>query len=142
MLLKSVREVYNRYLADPASDPVLRSLPAYEQGDRHARNLNLATLFANTQPFIIDEPAVDLVATLNKQSKGPKDLGPLLLEVPLPFPSTWLEYQEELEGEGVGTHSAGVLIRRTDKIVFAFSFHRTPGRALLGSGPIELALAA
>ena len=78
VLLKSLRDQYRRYLTDPASDPVQRGLLAHEQGHRIARNQQLATLIGNAQPFVIEEAAVDLVATLSTNLKSAADLGPLL----------------------------------------------------------------
>ena len=131
VLLKSLRDQYRRYLTDPASDPVQRGLPAHEQGHRIARNQQLATLIGNAQPFVIEEAAVDLVATLSTNLRSAADLGPLLLEAPIPFPNTWFEYQDPPEGDGAGTSTAGVLIRKTENRIFACSFHKVSGRRFL-----------
>ena len=79
----------------------------------------------NAKPVVLDDAAVDLVATSSMKPGTAADLGPLLLEAPLPFSNTWFEYEEELEGEEAGTRRTGVLVRGTDKGVFACSFHST-----------------
>lgn len=131
VLLKNLREQFSRYLADPASDPVQRGLPANEKGNRIARNQMLATLIGNAQPFVIEEAAVDLVATLSMNLRSAADLGPLMLEAPLPFPNTWFEYQDEGDGDPAQKFVSGVLIRKTESRIFACSFHKVSGRSVI-----------
>ena len=131
VLLKSLRDQYRRYLMDPASDPVLRGVPAHEQVNRIARNQMLVTLIENAQPFVFEEAAVDLIATLSMNLRSAADLGPLLLEAPLPFPNTWFEYQDDLNGDAAGKFISGVLIRKMESRIFACSFHKLTGRSVM-----------
>jgi len=126
MLLKSARETYARYLADPASDPVLRRLPAREQDERYRRNQMIYNMIQQASPFVVEEAALDLVATIRGGVTMVADIGPVLIDAPLPFDTTWMEFREEFED---GTHQEfGALIRKVGKAVLASSIHRTSDR--------------
>lgn len=124
MLLKTVRETYDRYLADPASDPLLISLPGEAQRERFLRVKMIRDLAYRATPFVIEPAALDLIATVQSGVKLVEDFGPLLLDAPLPFDAIWMEFQEEVGGTLTGS---GALIQKiAGKILFC-SFHQPAG---------------
>lgn len=128
MLLKTVRETYDRYLADPASDPLLISLPGEAQRERFLRAKMIRDLSYRATPFFIEPAALDLIATVQSGVKLVEDFGPLLLEAPLPFDAVWMEFQEEVGGILTGS---GVLIQKIAGKILVCSFHQSVGQALI-----------
>ena len=128
MLLKTVRETYDRYVTDPASDPLLMKLRQDAQEERYRRVLMVHKLAYQAVPFVIDPDALDLITSLRTGVKLVEDFGPLLLEAPLPFDAVWMEFVEDVEG--VPTES-GVLIRKSSNRTLVCSFHRRAGAPLV-----------
>lgn len=124
MLLKAVLETYDRYLTTPASDPLLRNLAADVQEMRYQRVHRLRALVGKASPFILDAAALDLVAPIRSGVESAEDIGPLLLEAPLPFDSIWAEFQEDIEHERL---QSGVLIHTSGSGLLVCGFHRPVG---------------
>jgi hypothetical protein len=133
VLLKTVSETYNRYLADPASDPLLISLPVAAQRERLLRIKMIRDLSYRAVPFVIEPAAIDLIATVQSGVKLVEDFGPLLLEAPLPFDAVWMEFQEEVGGILTGS---GVLIQKISGKMLVCSFHQSSGQPLIEPVPM------
>lgn len=128
MLLKTIRETYDRYLADPASDSLLISLAGEAQRERFLRVKMIRDLSYRATPFVIEPAALDLIATVQSGVKLVEDFGPLLLEAPLPFDAVWMEFQEEVGGLMTGS---GVLIQKIAGKILVCSFHQSAGQPLI-----------
>ena len=128
VLLKNVREAYDRYLKNPGSDPLLVSLAGEAQEDRNMRVKMVRDFAYRAIPFIIEPTALDLIATVQSHVKLAEDFGPLLLEAPLPFDSVWMEFEEELAGKRT---ASGILIQKIAGKILVCSLHRTAGESLL-----------
>lgn len=128
MLLKTVRETYDRYLADPASDPLFMKLRGVAQEERYLRVKMVRDLAYRATPFVIEPAALDLIATVQSGVKLVEDFGPLLLEAPLPFDSVWMEFEEDVGGARA---ASGVLIRKVDGKILICNLHRHAGEPLI-----------
>lgn len=128
MFIKLVRETYDRYLADPASDPILIKLRGDSQEERYRRVKMVRDLAYRAAPFVIESAALDLIATVQTGITLVEDFGPLLLEAPLPFDSVWMEFEEDI-GEVHG--QSGVLIQKVAGKILLFSLQRSTGEPLI-----------
>lgn len=128
MLLKMVRETYDRHLADPASDPFFMKLRSDAQEERYRRVKMVRDLAYRATPFVIEPAALDLIATVQTGVKLVEDFGPLLVEAPLPFDSVWMEFEEDIGGSRNGS---GVLIQKVGGKILVCSFHRPTGEPLI-----------
>lgn len=128
MLLKMVRETYDRHLADPASDPFLMKLRSDAQEERCRRVKMIRDLAYRAVPFVIEPAALDLIATVQTGVKFLEDFGPLLLEAPLPFDSIWMEFEEDI---GETRSQSGVLIQKVGGKILVCSLHRSNGEPLI-----------
>lgn len=128
MLIKTVRETYDRYLANPASDPLLISLSGETQKERYLRVKMIRDLAYRAIPFVIEPAALDLIATVQSGVKLVEDFGPLLLEAPLPFDAVWMEFEEDVGGTLTGS---GALIQKIAGKILVCSIHRPAGEPLI-----------
>lgn len=128
MLLKMVREIYDRHLADPASNPFLMKLHSDDQEERYRRVKMVRDLAYRAKPFVIEPAALDLIATVQTGVKLVEDFGPLLLEAPLPFDSVWMEFEEDI---GETRSQSGVLIQKVVGKILVCSLHRPSGEPLI-----------
>ncbi|MBV0893275.1 hypothetical protein KTN05_15790 [Paracoccus sp. Z118] len=128
MLLKTIRETYDRYLTNPASDSLLMKLHHDAQEERYRRVKMVRDIAYRAIPFIIEPGAFDLIASVQSGVKLVEDFGPLLLEAPLPFDSVWVEFEEDVRGRRTGS---GALIRKIGDKTLVCSFHRPAGEPLI-----------
>lgn len=128
MLLKTVRETYDRYLSDPSSDPLLMRLGHTTVEERYRRVKMVRDLAYRALPFVIESSALDLIASVQTGMKLVEDFGPLLIEAPLPFDSVWFEFEEDIDGRRT---ESGVLIQKIVGKILVCSLHRTVGQQLI-----------
>lgn len=128
MLLKAVREIYGRYLENPASDPLLMKLRGDEQEERYQRVRMVRDLAYRAVPFVIEPAALDLISTVRSGVNMAEDFGPLIFEAPLPFDSVWMEFEEDVDGRRTGS---GVLTQKVGDKILVCSFHRPAGQPLI-----------
>lgn len=128
MLIRTVRETYDRYLADPATDSLLKKLRHDAQEERYRRVKMIRDLAYRAMPFVIEPGALDLIASVQSGVKLVEDFGPLLLEAPLPFDSVWMEFEEDAGGRRTGS---GVLIQKVGGKTLVCSFHQPAGQKLI-----------
>ncbi|MCU9847831.1 hypothetical protein OEZ60_07410 [Defluviimonas sp. WL0024] len=128
MLLKIVREIYDRHLADPTSDSLLMKLRGDAREERFQRVKMVRDLAYRAIPFVIEPAALDLVATVQSGVNLVEDFGPLLLDAPLPFDSVWMEFGEEVGGKHIGS---GVLIQKVGGKILVCTLHRPAGEQLI-----------
>tara|TARA_R110001583_G_scaffold195050_3_gene368844 strand:+ start:36439 stop:37335 length:897 start_codon:yes stop_codon:yes gene_type:complete len=123
-----VRETYDRYLAEPESDPFLMKLRSDAQAERYRRVKMVRDLSYRATPFVIESAALDLIATVQTGVKLVEDFGPLLLEAPLPFDSVWMEFEEDI---GETRNQSGVMIQKLGGKILVCSLHRPTGKPLI-----------
>jgi hypothetical protein len=128
LLLKIVRETYDRHLADPESDPFFMKLRSDAQEERYRRVKMVRDLAYRATPFVIEPAALDLIATVQPGVKLVEDFGPLLVEAPLPFDSVWMEFEEDIGGSRNGS---GVLIQKVGGKILVCSLHRPTSKPLI-----------
>lgn len=128
MFIKTVKETYDSYLADPATDPFFKKLQSDAQEGRYRRVKMVRDLAYRAKPFVIEPAALDLIATVQSGVKLVEDFGPLLLEAPLPFDSVWMEFEEDLGGT---RNQSGVLIHKAGDKILVCSLHRPTGGRLI-----------
>ena len=128
MFIKLVREAYDRYLANPASDPIILKLHRDYQEERCRRVKMIRDLAYRATPFVIEPAALDLIGTVQTGITLVEDFGPLLLEAPLPFDSVWMEFEEDV---GETRNQSGVLIQKVGDKILVCSLHRPTGEPLI-----------
>jgi len=128
VLIKVVRETYDRHLADPASDPIFLKLRSDSREERYRRVKMVRDLAYRAAPFVIESAALDLVTTVQTSTTLVEDFGPLLLEAPLPFDSVWMEFEEDL---GETRNQSGVLIQKVGGKILVCTLHQSTGKSLI-----------
>jgi len=120
-----VRETYDRYLTDPATDSFLMKIPRDAQMERYQRVKMVRDVVYRAIPFIIEPTALDLITSVQSGIKLVEDFGPLLLEAPLPFETVWIEFEEDFGGT---RSESAVLVQQVGEKRLVCSFHRLPGQ--------------